>query len=103
MSWKIKVTASASQDIKAIKQWYQKASLQSLKNFVADLTASFDALKTNLIDFQPVYKNYRKIPLKRFPYSILYQRKENELTIIVYAVFHKQRDSDSFMERIHEE
>jgi plasmid stabilization system protein ParE len=64
MTWKIKITSSARKDITEIKQWYEKQSRQTLKNFTDELIAFIESLKEDKTDFRPVYENYRKLSLK---------------------------------------
>lgn len=95
MNWKIQIRASAKEDIKAIKQWYRHESIQALENFTKELTATFELLQDDQVDYKPVHKNFRRVQMKRFPYTIYYQRKEKELSVEINAVFHNHRDSNS--------
>lgn len=103
MAWKVKIAASARQDIIEIKQWYQKQSDQALKNFISELSTAIELLKENSTDYRVVYKNNRKLPLKQFPYFVFYRRDESEELIIINAVFHKHKESSAFNHRLDDE
>lgn len=100
MDWKVKITASAKQDISKIRHWYAKESIWALQNFVRELTAALDSLTKDVQENRLVHDNYRKLTLKKFPYAIYYQRKDEEETIEINAVFHTHRSNDFIQKRL---
>jgi plasmid stabilization system protein ParE len=103
MAWKIKIAASALQDINNIKRWYKSQSDQALENFSDELFNSIESLKDDTVDFKAVYKDNRKLPLKKFPYFVVYRRIEADHSVIINAVFHKQRDDNALNRRLSED
>lgn len=98
---KIKITASAKEDIKTAQKWYKERSLQAAENFTLELTTAIDNLQISFAEHRKVYKNFQKLSLKKFPFSIYYQSEQN--SIIIQAVLHKRRSHGFLTERLDDE
>ena len=79
MGWKIKLAASAREDIRNIKSWYRKQSAQALENFIQELTASIEALKEDIQEHRLIYKNYRKLSLKKISLFHLLSKEREKI------------------------
>ena len=102
MQWKIKITASAREDIRNIKNWYKQQSHQAVENFTKELIAAIESLQKDSIEYKMVHHNYRRLLLKKFPYTIYYQRIELTFIVEINAVFHNHRNTDLITKRLNE-
>ena len=82
---KLSYTARAKLDIDAAMSWYKSQSKGLEFEFLDCVEATIQqVIKTPLI-YPYRYKKFRAAFIKRFPYSVFYTVKDNE--ILVYAVF----------------
>lgn len=97
MAWTVKISKAARQDIQEIKQWYREQSYQAMKDFTDELHAAIETLKEDFINYRRIYKNQRRLSLKKFLtlYTIVEKKKK--------PLLHKQRQSSAFNDRIDNE
>jgi plasmid stabilization system protein ParE len=94
----LKVESPALRHINDAFNWYedQREGLgTAFQEYVYD---AFDHLAQAPFIYAPYRTHYRKMPLRRFPYSVIYQVMEAEQTVIVIAVLHQKRDSKVLFE-----
>ena len=87
MNYKIRISSLAKSHIK------EEASLKVAQNFVKDYKQTLQKIKQNPF-FQRYYKNFRGLPLKKYPYIIFFQVDENRKLISINAVFQGNQDID---------
>lgn len=58
--------------------------------FSESIDEILDLISKNPYTYQRKYKHYREAVLKVFPYTVIYEIKENE--IIINAIFHTKRN-----------
>ena len=90
MNYKIRISSLAKSHIKEAVSYYKKeASLKVAQNFVKDYEQTLQKIKQNPF-FQRYYKNFRGLPLKKYPYIIFYQVDENRKLIPNSAIEKKE-------------
>ncbi len=77
--------------------WYQKQQAGTDLEFVRCIDEAVQKIKRNPRQFPKVYKNLRRVVVKKFPFIILYDFSETEIKI--YAVFHSKRNPRIFKRR----
>jgi plasmid stabilization system protein ParE len=87
----------AQQDIREARRWYQKVSPALAEDFLASVDAAIDLVMQQPLAFPLVQRTFRRILLRRFPYSLFYQ--VDEQAIVVVAVLHQARDPEHLAER----
>lgn len=102
MPWKIRIIASAYNDIEEIKKWYNKQSAAAAENFIFELFTAIDSLKDENKEHKKVFGNYRRLQLKQFPYTIYYNRSQTGLITDVIAVLHNKRGKKFVFKRLPE-
>ncbi|MFI5264016.1 MAG: type II toxin-antitoxin system RelE/ParE family toxin [Candidatus Kapaibacterium sp.] len=95
---KVGLDQFARHDIDEISQWYEKISLQVRKRFSAELNSALRKIQEYPKGFPTAYKDFRKIIIRHFPYSVIYRIKPDEIT--VYAVIHMSRNPTNWLARI---
>jgi len=84
-------------EIKASYEWYQGQTIGLGDNFLTELETSFETI-IELPDTWPKFQfNFQRFLLSKFPFSIIYQYKEN--TIYIVAVMHNSRKPGYWLER----
>lgn len=93
MGYKIKISPIAKENIKdAIFYYKTNVSLKVAINFLKDYEQTLDKITINPF-YRVYYKNFRGIPLKKYPYIIFFRIDENKKQILINAVFHTNQDT----------
>lgn len=86
MAFKLIVEQEAQLEIDDAINWYELKQEGLGEEFLNYLGGYFQTLMTGKSDFEIKRKPvFRELPLKRFPYVIIYEKHKEE--IIVYSVF----------------
>tara|TARA_R110002072_G_scaffold129589_3_gene268169 strand:+ start:284 stop:574 length:291 start_codon:yes stop_codon:yes gene_type:complete len=85
---KVQLSEEAENDLASAYDWYEEKLLDLGVDFLKELVSALDSAKSRPLAFQLVYQNYHRLPMRRFPYVILYTYAEREHTLYVYRVFH---------------
>jgi len=86
MGYKIIVLDKAQIELDQALQHYQNISLEVLYNFNNQLQSAYKTLAHNPF-FQIRYKDYRALPIKKFPYMLVYTADEHNKIVRIYSVF----------------
>jgi hypothetical protein len=91
MTFNIVVTRLASFEIEESITFYESRKKGLGKEFFIYLKGYLSILKTNPELFILKRKGiFRELPLKKFPFVIIYEIIENE--VIIYSIFHTSRN-----------
>ena len=91
------VRPEADAELDEAAEWYSVRSRGLGAEFVRVVDAAFSAIERNPLQFPRVYNQLRRVVLRRFPYSILFEVSEEE--IVVLSVFHSRRDPKRWKSR----
>jgi toxin ParE1/3/4 len=98
MIYKIVFSKIAVKNIDDAFEYYSKAVSNKLSNdFLIDLNKSFYSLEINPF-YQFHDKNYRFLPLKKFPFVLFFIVDEIKKMVYVNAVFHTSQNPSKFTE-----
>jgi plasmid stabilization system protein ParE len=98
MSYSLQIAEQVYVDIWAGFLWYENQREGLGAEFRDYVYQHLEDLRQAPFIYAPYRLHYRKMPLRRFPYSVIYQVIEAEQTVIVIAVLHQKRDSDVIFE-----
>ncbi|MEM9833878.1 MAG: type II toxin-antitoxin system RelE/ParE family toxin [Bacteroidota bacterium] len=100
MAYQIKVTQLAEDELDEAMEWYEEeksglgvAFLNHFFNRVAYLTESPYL-------YQEVYKTYRRVLMKKYPYAIYYQIDEQKQEVVVLAIWHTSKNLERLKNRL---
>jgi len=79
------------------QDWYEGEVAGLGRRFRQAIDAVIERMSDNPRQFPTVFKNVRRAPLRRFPYSILFVIEDEALTVI--ACFHPSRDPSHWQKR----
>jgi toxin ParE1/3/4 len=92
MSRELVIKTEAREDIIDAFLWHED-QLEGLgQEFLLELESGFDHLLARPFAFQTVYRDYRHLPLDRFPYVVIFTADDESL--VVYRVFHTSRSPE---------
>ena len=86
MGSRLIIDPDAQEEIGEAIAWYESKQVGLGADFINYLEGYFETLKHGKALF-PIKKKpvFRELPLKRFPYVVIYEELQNE--VIVYSVF----------------
>ena len=58
--------------------------------FIEDITMAIDLIQTYPFGWSKVSKNTRRCLLKRFPYGVIYQKRDDKILVIAIANLYKK-------------
>jgi toxin ParE1/3/4 len=91
------VRREAQLEVQEAFRYYQEKSEGLGFEFMRSLDAALQSAKRNPFAYQKIYKEIRRILLRKFPYAVFYIVEENR--IIVIACFHQKRSEIDWLRR----
>lgn len=91
------VSPEAELDIQNGFEWYEQYSPGLGSEFVRAVDSSFALIGRNPLAYPIVYRQVRRLLIRRFPYGVMYIVEEDVITII--ACFHVKRDPQQWQDR----
>ena len=97
MHFDVRFTEQAKDDLADAYDWYEQRRPGLGEEFLSCFEASLHKLARTPLMYPKIYKEFRRVVIRRFPYSILYEFEDEILT--VFAVFQSSRDPDKWKRR----
>jgi len=98
MAAELVIAPEAEQDIDEAYAWYEKRRVGLGEDFLTNVDACIQFIcrfpKIGAI----VFKDYRRVLVRRFPYAVFYDYVAD--TVTVYSVMHTDRDPQKWRERL---
>ena len=88
-------------DIQGSYIWYEDELKGLGLQFISELEQGFDAISYAPSTWVAFEQGFRRYILARFPFSIIYKEKENEVFIL--AVMHNSRNPEYWKDRMKDE
>ncbi len=92
MIYKIKFRKRAAREYLQAIAWYKERSIQAAENFVLIVQQALKQIEDQPEDSRIVYKQFRQVKTKKFPYHIIYFIDEKEKSVIITTFFHQKRN-----------
>lgn len=90
MNYSLTVRNEAEFDIKSVFEYYENRRLGLGHDFLLCIEDGLSKIERNPLLYKIIYKELRRIAIRRFPYRIFYLIQDKQ--IIVTAVFHVRND-----------
>lgn len=87
----------ARRDVRSAAAWYERQWPGLSTAFIAALDRLIQRIEHFPEAHQVIRGDYRRADLRRFPYTIVFRVRGNQLLIV--AVFHQARNPDTFADR----
>jgi toxin ParE1/3/4 len=91
------IRPEAESEIKEAYLWYEERRTGLGADFILCVEDGLEKIRSNPEMYPVVYKNIRRLLIRRFPYGIFYLTQLN--IIMVLAVFHSQRNPKQWQSR----
>ncbi len=95
---KLRIQAQAQQEINEAFDWYFKRSPEAADAFLTEIGASLKQIASHPQLYPAYTKNTRRRVLTTYPYSVIFQEKED--MILVVAVAHAKRRPGYWRKRV---
>ncbi|WP_373693807.1 MULTISPECIES: type II toxin-antitoxin system RelE/ParE family toxin [Aequorivita] len=92
-NYRILIEEDAKFDIAEAYDWYSKISLKICASFLTEIKKTIAYLSKNPFLFQFVYKDFRQVPVKKFPFVILY--KIDSENVKIFRIFPTNMNPDN--------
>ena len=86
------------QDISEAYDWYEKRRYGLGEEFFACVEACTQQIRRSPELHAKVYKEYRRVLIRRFPYAVFY--KYADQTVTIYCVIHTSREPSKWKRRL---
>jgi plasmid stabilization system protein ParE len=90
MSRRLAILPAALGDIAQIGDWYDLHNNSLPNAFLKAVDESLSQLVRNPLQYQLVYRQFRRVPVKRFPYALYYLVSDDAITVT--ACIHGRRN-----------
>ncbi len=88
----------ADLEINEAAEWYEARGQGLAVEFLRTLDACIESIRRDPLLYPAVRSEVRQAVLRRFPYSVIYTVREDE--IVVIACFHGRRDPKRWQDRL---
>lgn len=88
----------ADLEINEAAEWYEARGQGLAVEFLRVLDACIESIRREPLLYPVVHGEARRAVLRRFPYSVIYAVREEE--IVVIACFHGRRDPKRWQDRL---
>jgi len=91
------LTPEAEQDITEAFTYYEENLIGLGSSFILCVDAAFQSISRNPEQYKKVYKNIRRVLIRKFPFGIFFIEEKERIVII--AVFHAKRNPKEWKSR----
>jgi plasmid stabilization system protein ParE len=95
---KIVVRKGAARDIQQAHDWYESEQVGLGKEFLDEIGACFSRIERHPDGYAFTYRDTKRAIVERFPYSIYFRLRDDEVRII--AIAHQRRKPKVWQSRI---
>jgi plasmid stabilization system protein ParE len=98
MAARLVLTVEVKQDIAEAYLWHESQRSGLGEEFVRSVEDCLDTIRRRPKLSAPVYQDYRRALLQRFPYCVVYEFEK--ATVTVFSVIHTARDPSKWRSRL---
>ena len=94
----IRFSSDADAELAEARQWYAHQRQDLDLEFMDSVDEALTLVVRNPHLYPIVYRNLRRAVVRRFPFAIFFDIREDEIQVI--AVFHSRRDPEDWQSRV---
>src|SRR4051812_18569155 len=98
MAAELILAPDAEQDVSEAYDWYEQRRPGLGEEFLSCVDACIQRICRSSESFARIHEEYRRALIRRFPYVIFYEFKDQ--TVTVYCVFHMSQDPSKWRKRL---
>ncbi len=99
---KLSFTSRASDDVQSIARSYTRLHRSLGVDFINELYRTVSLLPTNPELTPRVFRSYRRLTLRRFPFYVIYRIDCDAKQLCIVAVYHQMRRPETWRNRVEE-
>jgi plasmid stabilization system protein ParE len=99
MTYQLIIRPEAQLDIEDAFEWYNARNSSLGSEFVRAIDTGFSAIAQNPLAYPTMFRQARRLRLKRFPYILFYAVNADENIISIVSCFHSKRDPKIWQDR----
>ena len=84
-------------DVQESYDWYEKQAIGLGESFLLSVDAAIEIVHRDPLLYSKLYRNVRKINVKRFPFGVFYAISKGVIT--VFAIIHLSRHPNTWKSR----
>lgn len=92
--------SDASQDVLDALEWYESEAPSQVPRFLRRLRDAEQLIAAYPYMQRLFDGDFRRIPLKSYPYEIWYRLNESQQSVQILALKHERRDSTAYLRRL---
>jgi plasmid stabilization system protein ParE len=73
-------------------RWYEKKSYLAADNFIIRFQEAITSICADPYRYRNGYKNLRELPLKKYPYHVIYYIDDVRSIVVIVSIFHAKRN-----------
>lgn len=100
MAYSFIIRPEALNDMDDILEWYNRGSKRTSTRFLNEFYRHIELICQSPRLCRKSFFHFRKLPLRIFPYYIVYSINEAENRVVVFAIWHKKRGYFELKERL---
>ena len=93
----VRLLPEAEKELLEAAQWYSQQSIGLDYEFIRCIDEAMARIVRAPLMFPAVHRDRRRVIVKRFPYSIIFDVMEDE--VLIYAIFHFSRSPKRWKRR----
>jgi plasmid stabilization system protein ParE len=97
MNYQLIISPEAELDIQNAFEWYEQRDSGVGSEFVRAVDSCLALIERNPSAYPVVYRQARRLLIRRFPYGVIYLVEENFITVI--ACYHVKRNPKQWQRR----
>ena len=97
ISYEIIVSRKAQIEVQEAFDYYEERNKGLGFEFMRSLDAALQSVKRTPFSYQTIYKESRRVLLRKFPFALFYVVEETR--VVVIAVFHQRRSEIDWVRR----
>ena len=95
MAYNIVLKKRALENLWEAMDYYEKQSSGLEKRLMNEFFNRLNDLREHPERYGPIYKHFRRIPLKKFPYKIVFAIDEPRKRVVVLVLWHERRNTET--------
>lgn len=98
MAAKLVIAPEAERDIAEAYDWYEDRRAGLGEEFLGCVDACIDGIARSPELHPPIHESYRRVLVRRFPYTVFYEHVAG--TVTIYGIFHTSRNPEKWRQRL---
>ena len=81
-------------------EWYQAIDPELGQRIHAEVFQSIELARDTPLHYRKIYKNYRRVLCRNFPYKVVFEILPSEEVVHIVAVMHQSQHPEAWKERV---